>query len=195
MAAEFVHLHVHSEYSLVDGVARIKPLVNRAAELDMPAVALTDQTNLCGLVKFYNKAQSAGIKPIIGCDVWLRSERLGNQLFRAVLLAQNDQGYNHLTRLISRAFTEGQQRGLPVIEQEWLFELNKGLIVLSGAREGDVGQCLLANDMSGAAECVAAWKTYFPNRFYLEVQRTGRENEENYLHKQSHYSKSLLNLP
>ena len=179
----FVHLRVHSEFSMVDGLLRIGELIKACAGMGMPAIALTDQTNLCGLVKFYKKAQGAGIKPIIGSDVWLRSERLGNQLFRAVLLAQNLKGYNHLTRLISRAFTEGQQRGVPVIDQQWLFDLNEGLIILSGGREGDVGQLLLANDMASAAACLAAWKQHFPHRFYLEVQRTGRDNEENYLHK------------
>ncbi|MFN4289582.1 MAG: DNA polymerase III subunit alpha [Permianibacter sp.] len=181
--SQFVHLRVHTEYSMVDGLLRVDELVTACAKAGMPAVALTDQNNLCGLVKFYKGAQGAGIKPLIGSDIWLKSERMGNELFRAVLLAQTNEGYKNLTRLISRAYTEGQQRGLPVIEQQWLFDANDGLIVLSGGREGDVGKLLLANQPALAAECLAAWKVHFPHRFYLEVQRTGRDGEESYLHK------------
>ncbi|HEX4910907.1 MAG TPA: DNA polymerase III subunit alpha [Permianibacter sp.] len=181
--SQFVHLRVHTEYSMVDGLLRVDELVKSCAKAGMPAVALTDQNNLCGLVKFYKGAQGAGLKPLIGSDIWLKSERMGNELFRAVLLAQTNAGYKNLTRLISRAYTEGQQRGLPVIEQQWLFDANDGLIVLSGGREGDVGKLLLANQPALAAECLAAWKVHFPQRFYLEVQRTGRDGEENYLHK------------
>ncbi|MFZ5842269.1 MAG: DNA polymerase III subunit alpha [Pseudomonadota bacterium] len=181
--SQFVHLRVHTEYSMVDGLLRVDELVKSCAKAGMPAVALTDQNNLCGLVKFYKGAQGAGIKPLIGSDIWLKSERMGNELFRAVLLAQTNEGYKNLTRLISRAYTEGQQRGLPVIEQQWLFAANDGLIVLSGGREGDVGKLLLANQPALAAECLAAWKVHFPQRFYLEVQRTGRDGEESYLHK------------
>ena len=181
--SQFVHLRVHTEFSMVDGLLRVDELVKSCAKAGMPAVALTDQNNLCGLVKFYKGAQGAGLKPIIGSDVWLKSERMGNELFRAVLLAQTNTGYTNLTRLISRAYTEGQQRGLPVIEQQWLFDANDGLIILSGGREGDVGKLLLANQPALAAECLAAWKMHFPQRFYLEVQRTGRDSEESYLHK------------
>ena len=181
--SQFVHLRVHTEFSMVDGLLRVDELVKFCAKAGMPAVALTDQNNLCGLVKFYKGAQGAGLKPLIGSDVWLKSERMGNELFRAVLLAQTNTGYTNLTRLISRAYTEGQQRGLPVIEQQWLFDANDGLIILSGGREGDVGKLLLANQPALAAECLAAWKMHFPQRFYLEVQRTGRDGEESYLHK------------
>ena len=181
--SQFVHLRVHTEYSMVDGLLRVDELVKSCAKAGMPAVALTDQNNLCGLVKFYKGAQGAGLKPVIGSDIWLKSERMGTELFRAVLLAQTNEGYKNLTRLISRAYTEGQQRGLPVVEQQWLFDANEGLIILSGGREGDVGKLLLANQPAQAAECLAAWKVHFPQRFYLEVQRTGRDGEENYLHK------------
>ncbi len=182
MSASFVHLRVHTEYSMVDGLLRIDELVSGCAKNAMPAVALTDQNNLCGLVKFYKKCQDKGIKPLIGCDVWLKSERMGNDFFRAVLLAQNNDGYRHLTELISRAFTEGQQRGVPVIDQQWLFDKNAGLIVLSGGRGGDIGQALQANNMALASECLGYWKAFFGDRFYLEVQRTGRDGEEQYLH-------------
>ncbi|NQD38693.1 DNA polymerase III subunit alpha [Permianibacter sp. IMCC34836] len=181
--SQFVHLRVHTEFSMVDGLLRTDEVVKACAGAGMAAVALTDQNNLCGLVKFYKAAQSAGVKPLIGADIWLKSERMGNELFRAVLLAQSNDGYKNLTRLISRAYTEGQQRGVPVIEQQWLFDANDGLIVLSGGREGDVGKLLLANQPALAAESLAAWKTHFPQRFYLEVQRTGRDGEESYLHK------------
>ena len=183
MPTTFVHLHVHTEYSMVDGLLRVDELVSGCSKNSVPAVALTDQGNLCGLVKFYKKCQDKGIKPIVGCDVWLKSERLGTDLFRAVLLAQNNDGYRHLTELISRAYTEGQQRGVPVIDQKWLFDKNAGLIVLSGGRDGDIGKALLANNMALASECLGFWKAFFGDRFYLEVQRTGREAEEHYLHQ------------
>ena len=111
MAAEFVHLHVHSEYSLVDGVARIKPLVNRVAELDMPAVALTDQSNMFALVRFYKAAMAAGVKPIAGVDAWLRNPDDANKPDRLILLAQNNLGYRNLTELVSRSYREGQHLG------------------------------------------------------------------------------------
>ena len=103
MAAEFVHLHVHSEYSLVDGVARIKPLVRRAAELGMPAVALTDQSNMFALVRFYKAAMAAGIKPIGGVDAWVRNPDDANKPDRLILLVQNRDGYRHLTELVATA--------------------------------------------------------------------------------------------
>ncbi len=178
----FVHLRVHTEFSMVDGLLRVGEVCKTTGKRGMPAVALTDQGNLCALVKFYKGCQGAGVKPIIGCDVWLRSARMENEFFRAVLLAQNNTGYIHLTELISRAYTQGQQRGLPVIDQDWLFEKQDGLIVLSGAREGDIGKALLAGNVQLAAECLGAWKSVFGDRFYIELQRTGRAGEEDYIY-------------
>ncbi|MBT4348413.1 MAG: PHP domain-containing protein, partial [Methylococcales bacterium] len=139
MAVDFIHLRVHSEFSLVDGIVKIKPLMGRLTELAMPAVALTEQSNLFSLVKFYCAAQKAGIKPIIGVDICLYNDADCTAPFRMTLLAQNYRGYMNLSALISRAYQEGQYQGVPMIKAEWLSALSEGLIVLSGAQEGDIG--------------------------------------------------------
>ena len=178
MTAPFVHLRLHTEYSLVDGLIRIKSLVRQVAAAGMPAVAVTDRSNLFALIKFYKAALAAGIKPIVGVDAWVR--RSGEPA-RLVLLCQNLTGYRHLTRLVSRGFLEGQQRGVPVIDHAWLAGNTDGLIALSGGREGELGQALLNDRPEQAQAWLADWRRLFPDRFYLEVQRTGRSREEEYL--------------
>jgi DNA polymerase-3 subunit alpha len=182
MQPSFVHLRVHSEYSLVDGVVRIKPLVKAVAQADMPAVALTDQCNLFAMVKFYRAALAGGIKPIIGVDAWLRNEQDANKPYRLVLLVQNSEGYRNLTRLVSRSYVEGQHLGRPMLDRAWLPGACDGLIALSGGREGDVGQALLAGNLQQAGELLDNWQTLLGDRYYLELCRTGREHEEAYLH-------------
>ncbi|RRQ20042.1 DNA polymerase III subunit alpha [Thiohalobacter thiocyanaticus] len=182
MPVSFVHLRLHTEYSLVDGIVRIKPLVKAARAAGMPAVAVTDQCNLFAMVKFYKAAIAAGIKPIIGVDLWLENPNDPNQPYRLTLLCQNNQGYLNLSELVSRTYTEGQHGGVPVLKRDWLEGLTEGLIALSGGREGDVGQALLAGHADTAAAALADWQRLFPDRFYLELQRTGREHEEDYLH-------------
>ena len=182
MNPRFIHLRVHTEYSLVDGVVRIKPLMKTVADQGMPAVALTDQSNLFAMVKFYKSAMSAGIKPIIGVDAWIRPAVETEQPSRMVLLCQNQIGYQNLTQLVSRSYLEGQHGGYPMIEVDWLRDLSDGLIVLSGAREGDVGRALLAGNIMQAEELLKAWQQIFPDRYYLELQRTGRDGEEEYIH-------------
>ena len=182
MNPRFIHLRLHTEYSLVDGIVRIKPLMQVAARQNMPAIALTDQSNLFAMVKFYRAAMAAGIKPIIGVDIWVRNAVETEPPSRMVLLCQNDLGYKNITRLISRAYLEGQHAGIPMIEVDWLRESNEGIIALSGGREGDVGRALLAGNQIMAGELLNAWRHIFPDRFYLELQRTGREGEEEYLH-------------
>ncbi|MCW8955742.1 MAG: DNA polymerase III subunit alpha, partial [Gammaproteobacteria bacterium] len=182
MNPRFVHLRLHTEYSLVDGTVRIKKLMQQAADQGMPALALTDQSNLFAMVKFYRAALAAGIKPIIGVDAWIRPAQDTEQPSRMVLLCQNNEGYLNLTQLVSRSYLEGQHGGIPMIEVDWLREMNAGLIVLSGGREGDVGRALLAGNQMLAEELLKAWQSVFPGRYYLELQRTGREGEEEYLH-------------
>ena len=179
MAPAFVHLSLHTEYSLIDGVVRIKPLVKAAAELGMPAVAVTDFSNLFALVKFYRAAQSAGVKPIAGVDLLIHNDTDPNHPTRLTLLCQNQAGYLNMTRLISRAYLEGQHRGRPMLNRAWLDEEDtSGLIALSGGVWGDVGCALLAGNPDEANALLKAWQSLFPNSFYLELQRTGRPNED-----------------
>ncbi len=181
MPHRFVHLRLHSEYSLANGVVRIKPLVRAVAAANMPAVALTDQGNLFAMVKFYRAAMAAGVKPIIGVDVWLHNEQEHNQPSRLVLLCQDDTGYKNLTQLVSRSYLEGQHRGMPILQRDWLEGHTDGLIALSGGRLGEVGMALLADRADLAGQLLGDWQRWFPGRFYLELQRTGRENEEVYI--------------
>ena len=178
----FVHLHLHTEYSLVDGLLRISQLVNAVAEQGMPAVAVTDQSNLFAMVKFYRAAVARGVKPIIGVDVRIRDEAANGPASRLVLLVQNEDGYASISRLISRAWLEGQHRGVPMLERAWLQADARGLIALSGAREGDVGQALLAGKPDQARRYAEFWRECFADNFYLELVRSGRENEASYLH-------------
>ena len=183
MQAAFVHLHVHSEYSLVNGTVRVKPLVKRVAEAGMPAVAVTDQCNMFSMVKFYRAAMAAGVKPIVGVDLWVADNSGGSSPTRLVLLCKSRTGYLNLTRLVSRTYTEGQHHGIPVLEPDWLDGHSSGLIALSGGVAGDIGQALLANKISLAHELLQRWQQLFPDSFYLELQRSGRVGEEDYLHK------------
>ena len=181
LAVDFIHLRVHSEFSLVDGIVKIKPLISQLRKLAMPAVALTEQNNLFSLVKFYRAAQRAGIKPIIGADIYLYNEDDSAAPYRMTLLAQNHSGYLNLSALVSRAYQEGQYQGVPMIKGEWLKALSDGLIVLSGAMDGDIGQALIAGNTELAEHLAQSWKEIFPNRFYLEIQRIGKSDEENYI--------------
>ncbi|CAH0524958.1 DNA polymerase III subunit alpha [Vibrio hippocampi] len=179
---KFIHLRVHSDFSMVDGLSKVPPLVNKVAEMGMPAMALTDFTNLCGLVKFYGNAHSSGVKPIIGADFAMQSDELGEELTRLTVLAMDNTGYNNLTLLISKAYLRGHVQHQPVIDKAWLAELSEGLIVLSGAKDGEVGKALLKGNSGLARQCVSFYQTHFPDRFYIELVRTGRPDEESYLH-------------
>ena len=184
MTGSFVHLRVHSEYSLVDGLIRIKPLIERAGELGMPAIGLTEQSNMCSLVKFYEGATSAGIKPIIGADIWLHNEDEPNNPFRITFLARNQAGHLNLTEIISLGYTHGLKTGRPIVERDWIESRAEGLIMLSGARMGDVGKALLAGKEALAEERARHWAALFPDAFYLELQRTGRPSDEDCVHAQ-----------
>ncbi len=179
----FVHLRLHTEYSLVDGLLRIKPLMKRAKELGIPALALTDQCNLFAFVKFYKAAQESGIKPIFGVDAILKGLP-DKEPSRLVLLAQNEAGFRNLTRLVSRGYLEGLSGGVAMLERDWLtLESCPGIIALSGGREGEIGQALLGSQPGQAEGLLAHWMSVFPDRFYLEVSRTGRPGEEDVLHR------------
>ncbi|WP_437214361.1 DNA polymerase III subunit alpha [Pectobacterium sp. LFLA-215] len=178
----FVHLRVHSDYSMIDGLAKVGPLVKKAAALGMPALAITDFTNLCGLVKFYGGAHGAGIKPIIGADFSVESDELGDELAALTVLAMNNTGYQNLTLLISHAYQRGYGAAGPTIDRDWLVEYQEGLILLSGGRRGDVGRFLLRGNQTQAEQCLAFYQEHFPQRYYLELTRTSRPDEESYLH-------------
>ena len=194
MCPAFVHLHVHTEYSLVNGTVRVKPLVQQVAGAGMPAVAVTDQCNMFSMVKFYRAAMAQGVKPIIGVDVWVMDRTGGKTPSRLVLLCKTHTGYLNLTRLVSRSYREGQLRGLPVLEQDWFEGHSTGLIALSGGHAGNIGQALLASKHALAAELLDDWQRLFPDSFYLELQRTGRAGEEAYLHKAVNLA-ALKNIP
>ena len=179
----FVHLRLHTEYSLVDSVVRVNELMDAVAEAGMPAIALTDQSNLFAMVKFYKAAVARGIKPIIGVDAWLGEPGERTEPSRLVLLCQTLEGYRNLTQLVTQSYLKGQRRGVPQLERSWLTpETVRGLIALSGGREGDIGRALLARRESEAEAMLAAWLELFADRYYLELVRTGRNGEEDYLH-------------
>ena len=178
----FVHLRLHTEYSLRDSVVRVDELMAACRAAAMPAVALTDHANLFAMVKFYRAAQAAGIKAVIGVDAWLREPGERAEPSRLTLLCQNEVGYRNLTRLVTRAYLEGSQRGQPLLERGWLdAESTGGLIALSGGVEGDVGRSLKMGRGPEALKALADWQALFGNRFYLEVSRTGRAGEEDYI--------------
>lgn len=181
----FVHLRVHTEYSLYDGLVRIKKLVAQAQAAGMPAVAVTDQTNLYALIKFYKAALGAGIKPICGVDFWVVNPQDDRaDPFQFTLLIKNRKGYKNLMELVSRAYSEGQNLfpGRAVVRREWIAEKAEGLIALSGATKGDVGRAVLAGNSALAEESLQYWMSIFPDAYYLEVQRTGRPGDEEWLH-------------
>ncbi|EMN4467498.1 MULTISPECIES: DNA polymerase III subunit alpha [Aeromonas] len=178
----FIHLRVHSDFSMVDGLQKINPIVGAAAANNMPALALTDQMNMCGLVRFYGAAHGKGVKPIVGADFWVQSDELGDEQFRLTLLAMDNDGYQNITLLISRGYQRGHVQGRPVIDKAWLAEHAKGVIVLSGGREGDVGKFLLKGNRQMTEQCLAFYQAHFPDAYYLELLRTGRPDEEVYLH-------------
>ncbi|WP_339462095.1 DNA polymerase III subunit alpha [Pseudomonas sp. EA_105y_Pfl2_R69] len=182
MTASFVHLRLHTEFSLVDGLVRVKPLVKVVAAAGMPAVAVTDMSNMCSLVKFYKAAMGGGIKPICGADIWLASAEEDGPLSRLTLLAMNPKGYRNLTELVSRGWSEGQSNDLVIIQRDWVKAAAEGLIALSGAKEGEVGHALLNDEPALAEALLREWMAVFPERFYLEVQRTNRVNDEEHLH-------------
>ncbi|KHJ52876.1 DNA polymerase III subunit alpha [Vreelandella venusta] len=182
MTVPFVHLRLHSEYSLVDGLVKLKPLVSTTAERGMPALALTDETNLFGLVKFYKAAQGAGLKPIIGSDLWLANPHDEAHPYRITLLAMNQDGYRNLTELISKGWTHGQRQGRAILDKQWVLTQSDGLIALSGGRDGDIGRHLLSEHEREARQLLEEWQQAFPDRFYLELVRTGRPLEEACVH-------------
>jgi DNA polymerase III subunit alpha len=182
VSAGFVHLRLHTEYSLSDSVVRVPELVAAVAASGMPAVAITDQNNLFAMVKFYREALRCGVKPLVGVDLWVAEEGERAAPSRLTLLCQSQAGYRNLARLLTRAYLEGQERGTPRIERCWLsVAALEGLIALSGAQEGDIGRALVNAREPDAERALDAWLRLFPERFYLELQRLGKPFEEAYI--------------
>ncbi len=193
----FVHLRLHSEYSILDSTIRIPEVVAKAVADQMPALALTDLSNFFGLVKFYQSAYKNGIKPILGCDVWVTNESDRNKPVRLLLLCQSHAGYLLLSRLLSRAYRENQYHGRAEIKESWLHSNEsgtQGLIALSGARFGDIGLSILQNNLQQAEILTQKWANLFPDRFYIEIQRDGHANEV-MLVQQSLVLAKKFNLP
>ncbi len=176
----FAHLRLHTEFSIKDGLVTIPPLLDRLIELKMPAVAITDLANLFGLIKFYSGALPKGLKPICGCDVLVKNTHT-ELVTPLVLLAQNQAGYRNLTQLISEIYTNNAGLGEATLSLEKLEGRTEGLIALSGAQFGELGQLLLEGHEDAAKKALTYWQTLFPSRFYLELQRTGKPNEEAYI--------------
>ncbi len=181
MQPPFIHLNVHSEYSLANSIIRIKDLVATAVGLEMPAVAMTDLANVFGLVKFYRRAVAAGVKPICGVDAWVENTSNFNAPYRLLLLAKNQQGYKGLCRLLSLAHTQAQHNGRACLRKEWLKELNAGLIAVSAAQDGELGQIILSGSIARAKQIADEYQLLFPDRYYVELQRVGRPHEEAYI--------------
>jgi DNA polymerase-3 subunit alpha len=179
---EFVHLRLHTEYSLVDGLVRVPALMKQCVADGMPAVAITDACNFYGLIKAYKAAASQGLKLIVGADFRVVDPRDPEKSHVICLLAMDETGYHNLTLLISRGYREGQHHGRPFLAREWISEHRQGLIALSGGREGDIGKQLLGGHTETAEALALEWMAEFPDRFYIELQRTGRPDEETYLH-------------
>ena len=203
----YVHLRLHSEYSIVDGIVRLDDAIQRAVADQMGALALTDLMNFFGLIKFYSNARSAGIKPLAGADVWISHPTQKNKAYRALLLVKNMHGYLNLCELLSKASKENQHLGRHEIHPSWFgvqststmaqkeaFLLSEGLIVLSGAMQGDIGQALLADQYEEAERCAREWQKQFPDHFYIEVQRVGHDQEERYIHLAAQLA-SRLKIP
>jgi DNA polymerase-3 subunit alpha len=180
MPAEFVHLRVHTEYSLSDGIVRIKPLLSQTREAGMPAVAVTDNVNLFGMVKFYKTALGAGIKPIVGVDLQI-DEGPQETPSRLTLLAQHREGYRNLCDLLTQAYLHGQHRGQVLCQREWVADKADGLIALSGGMVGDTGIALMAGKPEIADARAAEWQQIFGDRYYLEVTRCERSGEAAWL--------------
>ncbi len=182
----FVHLHVHTQYSLLDGAIRIPDLVARTKEYKMPAVAITDHGNLFGAMDFYSQVQAAGIKPIIGCEVYIapgsrfdQSNAGGEQKpYHLVLLCENERGYRNLCRLVSKGYQEGFYYK-PRIDKDLLAENSEGLVCLSACLSGEVASAILAGDTDTAIKTAQFYKELFgENRFFVEIQENGLDDQK-----------------
>jgi len=182
MSQQFIHLNLHTEFSIVDGIVRLKPMLNAVQEAQMPAVAITDQSNLYALVKVYQACLNAGIKAILGADLWLKNNDEPENPYRLRVLCKNNDGYLNLKKLISQSYLQGQHLGKAMIERSWLSSMSRGLIVLLG-KQSDVGELLLKSKQQDAEQAVLFYQNLFPDSVYFELQRTSRPGDESFLHE------------
>jgi len=188
----YIHLRCHSEFSISDGIVRIPEYTKKAKEIGMPALGLTDLSNTFGAVKFYKSALESGIKPIIGCDVWLENLVTRDQPYRLLILCQNKNGFLNLSELLSKAYLENQYRGRAELKKEWFNKENTvGLLMLSGATSGEIGQLIIQGKLDQAHLALQEWKSILSDRFYLELQRHG---EGNFRQQQERYIDQALHL-
>ena len=165
---DYVHLTVHSEYSLVDGVVRVPALLEQVERMGIPAVALTEQSNVFAMVKCYRAAAARGSKPIIGADLWVGDSVEDRDPSRVTLLCADGSGFRNLSQLLPLAYTQGQWHGRAIILKQWLEpEKLQGLIALSGGQFGEVGKALLSNKPDRASQILEQWLSWFPGRYYL----------------------------
>ncbi len=191
-APSFIHLRLHSEFSIVDGIVRLDDAVARAVADAMPALALTDLSNTFGMVKFYSAARGKGLKPIIGCDVWISNDLNRDQPSRLLLLCRDRTGFHNLSELLSRAYRENQQRGRAELHKSWFVGAGaRGLIALSGAQGGDIGLALAQQNKERARALAQEWAALFPNSFYIELQRLGNEASEAYVRAATQIAREL----
>lgn len=183
----FVHLHLHTEYSLIDGLIKVDALAAKAADIGMPAIAVTEQGNSFSAVKFYRAMHKRGVKPLIGAEIKV----LGispDEPSSIVLLCQHIEGFQNLSRLITQSYTEGQFRGNPLVQFDWLKNYNDGLIVIDCADAGDFSNSTLLQDNTKIENNIEKWLTVFPDRYYFELQRIGRKGQDDYIHDAIKYA-------
>ena len=178
----FVHLRLHTEFSVVDGIARVDDAVDKAASDRQPALAITDLSNLFGAIKFYKAARGHGVKPVIGAEIFLEAmDPDADTPSRVLLLVQNEKGYLNLSELLARAWTQGVVKNVATVRWQWLRELSEGLILLSGAQAGPIGQALTQGAPELASDVALRLAEMFPHRLYVELQRAGRPEDEAYI--------------
>ena len=202
MKSEFVHLHNHSDYSLLDGAQKVSQLVDTIDDLKMDSVALTEHGNMFSALPYYKAAKKAGIKPIIGCEIYVSvgsrfdkkttaQHGWGNN--HLILLAQNYSGYKNLMKLVTAGYLEGFYYR-PRVDMDLLKKYNEGLICLSACLKGEVPERMLRGDYDGAKKAAIMFSEIFPNRYYLEIQNHGIPEEEANLKNMKKLSQEL-NLP
>ena len=189
----FIHLHLHTEYSLVDGLVKIDDLANMAASMNMPAMSVTEKNNVFSSVKFYRAMCEQGIKPLIGADINLITKD-NDKFSNIILLCQHINGYKNLSKLITKSYIEGQHLGIPLIHFDWLKEYNEGLIVIDSAENGDLSKSFRLSDSQDIEEKIENWLAIFSNRYYFELQRIGKNNENDLIKYTVNYSQKY-NIP